>query len=165
MYSYAENSPFNSKDPYGLAPGDCYSSIDDAAISAINDILPESIKLDREYAGRINRNANGTYSYTAPDMGGISWSRSGRRGPENAGDYHTHGADNPKYDSEQFSPQDIHRTTVDYLRSRRGNIGYLGTPSGKILKFNPSQTGDPNVDRVEISAAAGHPPCSCSAAK
>jgi hypothetical protein len=120
-------------DPWGIAPGDPYPTPDAAAVTAIRDINPTSIREDREYAGMICRYATGKCFYTPPNKGTKDTSRT-RTCPDNStpeGDYHTHGAYDPDYLGERFS-------TVDESACDKRNYQcYLGTPSGKIKKYTP----------------------------
>ena len=69
LYSYLANDPLNKTDPSGMAPGDRYKTRDQAASAAVRDINDTSKRQDREYAGRIYQNRDGTYSYTPPNAG------------------------------------------------------------------------------------------------
>nr|WP_082647949.1 RHS repeat-associated core domain-containing protein [Lysobacter antibioticus] len=50
-YVYANASPLSTGDFFGLAPGDCYKTMDLAAANAVADINPLSIKEGLEYTG------------------------------------------------------------------------------------------------------------------
>lgn len=120
--------------PYGLLPGDPYSSLDQAGMQAVNDINPQSISENREYAGLIYQNPfTGAYSYSAPNQGGAHDSSPGILpiGGIPVGDYHTHGATSPPYDDQHFSPTDKE------WNDRSGWRGFLGTPSGDVKKYDP----------------------------
>ena len=127
------NNPLRFTDPYGLKPGDKYPTQDAAGRDAINDINPTSIKEGKEYAGRIYKNPDGTYSYTAPNPGTKDSSNPGKHpdGTTNAGSYHTHGANDLGYDNENFSDPDKN------LSQGEGQPGYLGTPGGRTKKYTP----------------------------
>ena len=91
------NNLLNQVDSLGLAPGDKYNSADMAACHAITEINPKSISEGREYAGKVYRNKDGTYSYTAPRPGTKDSSSPGScpKGTTDEGNYHTHGANDP----------------------------------------------------------------------
>jgi hypothetical protein len=119
------------------------SPLDSAAKAALQQVNPTSIAQDKEYAARGYKNPNGTYSVTGFNPGTQASSTppsiaSLPAGTANAARLHTHGGDDPQYDNEHFSPQDKHNAQRDGVPS------YLGTPSGKIKKY------DPATDRVTI---------------
>jgi hypothetical protein len=143
------NKPLRWIDSLGYKPGDRYPSADAAAIQAIRDINPTSIKEAVEYAGRIYRNPDDTYSYTEPRRGSRKRSHPGScpAGTSPAGDYHTHGELEHYYD-EDFSDDDMKGN------DKCGLPGYLGTPTGKIKKYTPVP-GKPlggKVDTIETGA-------------
>ncbi|OGX04195.1 MAG: hypothetical protein A3G87_01380 [Omnitrophica bacterium RIFCSPLOWO2_12_FULL_50_11] len=147
LYAYVRNNAINIPDPWGLRPGDKYRSQDEAASNALNDVLPGSVREDREHGGWVYRNTDGTYSYTPTNKGMAHQTNLGRKPPSATASYHTHGAESgPLYDDENFSPQDI--------RGDRGVgvDGYLGTPSGKYLKYDNSRN---QVDPIDRSADTG----------
>lgn len=132
-YSYAWSSPNIYFDFYGLKPGDRYSSPDAAGEAAIRDINPKSIIESVEYAGRIYKKADGSYSYTKPRKGTKDTSNAGSCPifTQNAGDYHTHGGPLPGYDDENFADNDKDGNDSENVP------GYLGTPTGKIKVYMP----------------------------
>lgn len=140
LYGYVLNDPVNLGDPAGLEPyTSTYPTNDEAAIDAINDINTTSIANNREYAGWIYKNPDGTYSYSYANPGTMDGSIPGPLPPGPiAGEYHTHGKYDPNYDNENFSPGD--KRAADSL----GQPGYLGTPNNAIKKYLP----DPNKQRL-----------------
>jgi RHS repeat-associated protein len=135
LYAYVGNNPLRWRDPMGFRPGDSYSTLDAAAIDAINDINETSISEGKEYAGGLYQNSDGTYSYTAPNEGTKDSSSPGRLpdGKTNQGSYHTHGANDHGYDNENFSSAD------QFLSELAGKPAYLGTPGRKIKKYIPEK--------------------------
>lgn len=122
-----------------------FRSNDKAAIAALDAIFPQSEREDYEYAGRIYRNADGTYSYTTPtteknshesdpDNGGAEGSRI-PAGTSNAGIYHTH-PKTPGYASEQFSGGD------GALAVREHVPNYMEAPSRTIYKIDGTHSND-----------------------
>lgn len=128
LYGYVLNDPVNLIDPSGLRPGDQFPTVGEASGDALNYINPVSIRQNTEYGGYITRNPNGTYSATNPLRGGPADVNIGPVPPGAAGNYHTHGAYDPRYDNERFSPADI---IGDVLS---GLPGYLGTPGGSFQR-------------------------------
>jgi RHS repeat-associated protein len=135
LYGYVGGDPVNRSDPSGLKPGDKYKSLNACGKQAIRDINPKSIREDREYAGFIYKNRDGSYSYTAPvplmgTDGGAALDTNPNRA---AADYHTHG-NCPKWNPGEyanFSPTDKQDNTTN------GWPGFLGTPQGKIKRYDP----------------------------
>ncbi|MCC7517509.1 MAG: DUF4329 domain-containing protein, partial [Pseudomonadales bacterium] len=132
-YGYVEQSPGRFIDLFGLAPGDSYPNADMAGWAAVNDINHQSVREGREYAGRVYENADGSYSYTEPNPGtkDSSTPPSVPDGTQNAGRYHTHGANDPGYDNENYSDTDKQNAEDEGVPS------YLGTPSGDTKKYDP----------------------------
>nr|WP_307733504.1 DUF4329 domain-containing protein [Duganella violaceicalia] len=134
-YRYVGDNPLALTDPWGLSPGTPYASQVEAARQATNDVIVQSILQNQEYGGMIYKNRDGTYSYTPPRNGGSDAVDPG--GPQAcpAGKipkayYHTHGAYDRNYDSENFSPADINY-------ANRNNIdGYVGTPNSNFKYYN-----------------------------
>ncbi|WP_238935197.1 DUF4329 domain-containing protein [Xanthomonas citri] len=147
-YVYGRSSPFRWSDKLGLLPGDCYRTENLAAAQALKDILPTSIKEDLEYGGWVYQKSNGYYSYTAPRRGLTSSVNPGPRPDGATGAYHTHGDVTPGYVGEAFSKAD---TRIPY-----GDAAYLGTPSGKLLRFSTS--GSPYSDLPDAISSSG---CGC----
>jgi RHS repeat-associated protein len=148
LYELADNNVLNLTDPLGLCPGDPYPSGDAAATAALQGINQESILENREYNGWIYKNKDGSFTYGAPSRGWVDASfppLTGFFDPSAIYNYHTHGANDPNYKSEDFSGS-------DRRNNRRRHGGYLGTPSGAI-KFDdgimphsrilPATTGTP----------------------
>ena len=131
-YTGMKNNPLRFVDPLGLAAGDPYATNEQAGYQAINDVNAASIVLGQEFAGTTYQNPNGTYSYTAPNGGTLAGSSHGPINSNTTGLYHTHGANDPGYANEYYSPLD---------QSNAINLGipsYLGTPSGKTFSIDPS---------------------------
>jgi RHS repeat-associated protein len=126
--------------PYTNLPGPQYKTLDQAGKTVVAKINPKSIKENTEYAGRVVKNVNGTYGTTEPNKGTADGSSPGTvpAGTTGAAVYHTHGAFDPHYDNENFSPQDIRSA------GREGTPSYLGTPAGAIKRYDPA-TGTTTV--------------------
>lgn len=147
-YAYVRNSPALWRDPWGLrAYLDRYRSVDQAALTALADAYKKSDFTQREYAGTIYRNADGTYSYTEPnpgpfrgntsDSGIVDWWRNHPDKPP-VGDYHTHW-DHPKgTDNEKFSEPDQGNAGVLCFGWGLCVPHYLMTPSLTIKRLDPA---------------------------
>jgi len=112
----------------------------DAAFDVLNGINPTSIRENREYGGWVFVNADGSFSSTSPVRGEAASVRLPRRsivipvGGRATATYHTHAAFDPRFDNENFSPQDLESDR------QLGVDGYLGTPGGQF-KFHNVATG------------------------
>ena len=147
LYGFVSNNPVNAVDEYGLVNtlngpsvmdmgngGRAYYPTADEAVKPLLKALnPVSIRDHVEYAGRVYKNPDGTYSTTYPNKGTLAGSFAGKwpTGTQNAGDYHTHGAYDPEYDNENFSPGDKEGNDDE------GVPGYLATPGGTFQKYTP----------------------------
>ena len=144
-YRYVGNNPINLTDPFGLSPGDLFTTPERAALDAHNFFNTQSQQNDREFGVVLYVNKDGTYSYTNPNIGEVgSGTVDIPRSPPGTipvGAYHTHGYYNPGGVNDFFSSRDK-RAAINSLQSE-----YLGTPSGFFLKYNPftaitSRTGE-----------------------
>ena len=147
LYNYVGGNPVNWVDPWGLAPGDPYSSQHGAAYDATNSINPLSIRNNSEYGGMIYQNPNGTYSYTPPNSGGNASVNPGGPAACPSGTtpkayYHTYGAYDPRYDNENFSSAD--KNYANYYSID----GYVGTPTGDFKYYNSFTGADISIGRV-----------------
>ena len=112
----------------------------DAGFIALNNINPVSVRQNREHGGWVYRNGDGTFGYTDPVPGDVDSVDIGNpgavipRGTAETASYHTHGGPDPRFDNENFSPQDILTDSIF------GVDGYLGTPAGQ-LKFHNLRRG------------------------
>ena len=112
----------------------------DAAFDVLNRVNPRSVALNREFGGWVFRNPDGSFASTEPVRGeAASVTLPARNviiplGSMATASYHTHGAFDPRFDNENFSPQD--------LASDRAAMvdGYLATPGGQF-KFHDHETG------------------------
>lgn len=134
-----------------------YQSQDNAAKDALTGANPASIKANLEYGGLIYEDKSGKYYYSGPVVGGDQGvNPHDAKAPDGTtvvGDYHTHGdystagpggkairTGDPKRDdfnSDHFSGGDRRGITSDG-RGQPAYRGYLGTPSGKFLIYNPT---------------------------
>ena len=103
----------------------------EAARHALNRINPVSVRLKREHGGWIYQTLDGRFTSTKPVIGGVASVNIPLslipQGGQPKASYHTHGAPNPRYLGEQFSPADFSADNAF------GVDGYLGTPAGNFL--------------------------------
>jgi len=115
-----------------------FSTQHEAARNVLNGINPTSVAENLEYGGWVYRNSDNTFSATEPIKGTVDRVNIGPPSSVGAGTatatYHTHGATDPRFDSENFSFLDIS------LNNNWGVDGYLGTPAG-LFKFHHFLTG------------------------
>jgi len=110
-----------------------------AAREVLNDINPVSVRQNREHGGWIYLNADNTFGYTRPVAGTVASVNLGDpeqsvpNGTRASASYHTHGGPDPRFDNENFSPQDLLADRIV------GVDGYLGTPAG-FMKFHNHRT-------------------------
>jgi len=111
-----------------------FATAEEAAIDAMKNANPKSVKEGREYGGWVYKNDDGTYSYDPPVRGskdGLTNMPSKRS--KDVVWYHTHGAADPGYDNENFSG-----ASGDKGYSKANNaVGYVATPSGAMKKYDP----------------------------
>jgi len=119
-----------------------FSSMDAAAIRAIDEIDTVTQAIQREFSGSIYTRG-GAFKFTPPEMAVTDWSSSQvaiPKGTQWVATYHAHPASSP--DAENFSAQDVvicrgikNGTSV----LRPALVNYLGTPSGRIKKLTPCE--------------------------
>jgi RHS repeat-associated protein len=138
---------------------DDYPTMDRAAIAAIREINPTSIRDNREYAGKIAKSLiSGRYFYTRALPGTVNTSDPGFA-PINSipvADYHTHAAFDPDYIGEDGtngnelpSPPDLNRfyiTIPGTSIKAFSQVGYIGTPRGRIIKYSPRDVVGTTID-------------------
>lgn len=118
--------------------GHPFSTADQAAIAALDEILPVSIGNDIEYSGAIVQNIGSkafsfTYAETEDNPTSSNPNPQPPSGTKLIGVYHTHGAANGKNNAENFSFEDM------MICRSKGVIFWLGTPSKHIKKLIPPQ--------------------------
>lgn len=155
-YAFTFQNPINYVDNDGKLPGRPYLSPDKAAKAFLIEFNPVSIQLNREFGAAIYYDpVGGYYSFTKPELGsldGVSIPDVPFR-TKMVGDVHTHGAYVKGIDSDEFSSTDI-----DGIRDM-GHVGYLGTPSGKALRFDANDGPDGKITTLtrRIAADPKHP--------
>jgi RHS repeat-associated protein len=139
LYGYVDNNPINRWDILGLLPGQQYRCMDSAAIWALYEINAKSQKEGLEYAGTIYQNPNGTYSYTAPEVGTpiSSYSGPAPAGTKEVAAYHTHPA-TPGYEWEKFSLTDMNSSDRNSAKNNTSYPEYMESPSQTIRKYTPA---------------------------
>ena len=115
-----------------------FDSQDRAALAALADINPTSVRDNLEYGGSIYRNSDGSFSRSAHVRGEFKQIVFNPHaivpnGTLATAYYHTHGRANPNYLDEQFSPQDLQFARFYVID------GYLGTPAGRMFLYDLQQ--------------------------
>jgi hypothetical protein len=118
--------------------GAAFPTADAAAIAAIEEINPTSIKNKWEYAGRIYTRSGHFYFTRAATIRNPNFSDAGPRIPMNVGTYHTHAGAFASTD-EEFSPDDKLKATFGK------ELAYLGTPYQRIVKYTPVNLMPPDL--------------------
>lgn len=143
LYCFIGHDAINYVDLFGYKPGDSYPSLDAAAVDACNDIIPKSIKEDLEYGGKLYKRQDGTFGYTRPKKGSkesvFLGSVAPPPGTTTVGDYHTHGAPSSRGKTSAGDDRGDYFSSEDKAGNRRcAYPGYIGTPTGKVKKFDPN---------------------------
>ncbi|MBQ0167309.1 MAG: DUF4329 domain-containing protein [Treponema sp.] len=143
------NDPVGHVDLWGLKPGDVFNSPDEAATDFGLTYGDDSIKNNKEYGASVYK-VSGGYTYTVPSVGSSDSVIMSVPPFDKVEAYlHTHAADDPKYDNENFSKTD--KNTAQ----KKGVDIYVATPKGKLKVFNPD-TGVTQVlsDTMPTNATA-----------
>jgi Domain of unknown function (DUF4329) len=117
--------------------GQPFPTADEAAVAALDEILPVSIGNDFEYSGAIARRLQDgkfvfTRAETQDDPKASNPNPQPPSGTQLIGVYHTHGAGTGKNNAENFSADDIF-----LCLAKKTVIFWLGTPSRRIKKLIP----------------------------
>ena len=160
-YAYCAGDPVKYIDNKGLAPGDFFMSIEDAAIDFGLFYNDNSIRINKEIASFIfeieDDNGNRGYSYSIASIGkGDESYPISEMGAINVATIHTHGAFDPKlkngndifsgsFDNDKvknLTPDEKRRVTETGTDIGNANFrhmdSYLVTPSGSLQKYSPS---------------------------
>ena len=141
-YSYCAGNPVNMWDPWGLKPGDLFTTLDEAAVDAGNYYLEQTYKSDEEMCGLFYQNIDGLYTYqdvenkakNKKDAFSIEWER------EPLAVIHTHVYRDVDDLNNQFSYPGW--TTGDDGESDVGFVNdtgiqlYLAAPTGELKLYN-----------------------------
>ncbi|MBQ3055518.1 MAG: DUF4329 domain-containing protein [Oscillospiraceae bacterium] len=153
-YVYCNNNPINYVDPWGLAPGDWFTTEEDAAKDFAKIYNPISIKENAEYGAYIYcfyafTEEKGKvivklrYSYAEPVKGQEKSINTANFTPVDTEKHkivaiiHTHGASDPNLSTENFSGDDIMATKQLGL-----NRVYLATPNGYLKVYDLNKTSN-----------------------
>jgi RHS repeat-associated protein len=138
-------APLGTGGYYQCLNSGAFSTQQAAGTAAVDCADGPSVATNREYVGNIYQvDSNGNYSFTfgtpqGPASGTVDFSDI----PDNteyAGFYHTHGAFDANYFSEQFSGLDGD-IGVAFSSGNQGFPTYLATPDGRVEMFDPAQFG------------------------
>jgi RHS repeat-associated protein len=135
LYVFCDNNSINLIDVVGFGPGELYPRLDTAAIAAINEVNPVSVRRNREFGGYLYLTNNRCFTY-GPQKMELKYRDRVFFGPPNkaygtlVGIYHTHGAG-----SEDFSHGDINLAKEQGKKLGGYFTIYVGTPSGAIKRY------------------------------
>ena len=144
-YIYCLNNPIRYVDKNGKDPGDYFDSIDKVAIDFGRFFNYKSIVERKEYSAYIYKIKinwwNTAYSYTIPKQGEADKSYPSRDGmPKDAeivGRVHSHGNWDPKYCNDRGDGNEIFSDDDKNVYKSNKIYGYVSTPKGKLLKYDP----------------------------
>jgi len=107
----------------------------------MQQVATKSVAEGREYQGEIVSTPEG-YSSTEPRPGTQTGGTVNTGIPNYDGYYHSHGANDPGYDNENFSSRDANGNFCcdKKIADGTGKPAYLVTPSQKMRRYDP----DPN---------------------
>lgn len=159
LYGFAGGDPVNFADPFGLCrkrsgllsvlnllTRSC-TSADEAARRGLQSVYRRSVDENVEYGGEIVSTGNGRFRYTSPRRGTVDGVGINTNVPGYEGFYHSHGATDPNYDSENFSNND--REIGDDTQKP----AYMVAPSGRMRKYEPVQNQPLQGTETEIGVA------------
>jgi len=134
-----------------------FPNADAAGIAAIQEVNPISIAVKLEFSGSVFQRGRGTFfGFTPPKKGETTASDPNvpvPAGTTKVAIYHTHGTGYQNSSAaESFSVEDREICKQQSKRSGHLVFNYLGTPSGRILKFvpRPNEAGIGNGSIVPL---------------
>jgi RHS repeat-associated protein len=156
MYQFNGNNPASFTDPFGLcqqgtAEPKCKSR-DEAAKKAMSSIYQASLADNQERGGEIVALGKGRYVYAPPRGGDVSGFELHANVPGYDGYYHSHGAKDPNYLSEEFSSCSPPTSCDKSVADKYQKPGYLVTPSGRMLRYDPDPKKQQNGKTTDIGS-------------
>lgn len=148
LYTYATNNPVRYTDPTGLAAGEAFDSIEEAAEDWAKTYADDSIALNSELSSTIysfKTREPGSwkkvtkYSYNVPKRGGVKKSSPNEaleKGQKAVSIIHSHGSIIPGYDDDDPSETDIAGAKEKQWKE------FVVTPYGNLKSYD----GEGNVE-------------------
>lgn len=182
LYAYCRNNPEKYTDTTGEEPGRHFNSIDEAAQNFAIEYNEQSIRNKQEIGAFLYSSVDAGvthYSYTMPftdrENDSVNPSLSSRINtvPRTIeGILHSHANYDARYDSENFSPEDMECSLAFTLHFQRSIPIYVATPGGRLKKYTPDPIAARPISTIhslriphDQKAIPGHLSCNLCAKK
>ena len=136
-----------------------YKTAQQAAIAILKEINARSISINKEIAGFICKNKDGTYIPSTPQVIGSHGGGININCPNNtqlAGIYHTHAAHDPNLVSQSGNGNEVFSRLGDMSAANGLNVpNWMSSPSGHIYRYDPVGPGLPDGRSSDVSSLYG----------
>ena len=145
-YAYCLNNPVKFCDLEGTDPGDYFESMDLAALDFGKFYNDKSIRKNKEFSSNIYKTkdswGNTVFSYTIPNEGendeSIPTEEGMPQGSKVVARVHSHGSWDKDYVNSAGDGNEIFSESDKKVYQRLQIYGYVSTPKGKMLKWDPN---------------------------